>query len=151
MCCSCTKALRAAGAVLGAQLPGQKISLSYHIWTLHQGLYQHSESTRSLAGPFRWGLAQGGRSKSLGKALGVSWSPGFHLHPEDDNFSCAACRAISSLSLCSPSASELPGSGTVSSLSPLLSTAQRSEDIGLNFFRPRGGQICHGLLNVSNH
>lgn len=64
------------------------------------------------------GFAQGGRSKSPGKALGVSWSPGFHLYLEADDFSCIAFRAISSLSLCSPSASELPGSGTASSLSP---------------------------------
>lgn len=111
--------------VLGAQLPGQKISL-LHIWTLHQGLSQHRESSCSLAGSLHWGRAQGGRSKSLGKALGVSWSPGFHLHLEYDDFSCVTCRVISSLSLCSPSASELPGSGTVSSLSPLLSTETKT-------------------------
>lgn len=84
-------------------------------------------STSTGRAPTAWLdlFAQGGWSKSLGKALGVSWSPGFHLHLENDDFSCAACRAISSLSLCSPFASGLPGSGSVSSLSPLLSTDQR--------------------------
>lgn len=62
----------------------------------------------------------GHQGKALGTVLGVVWSPGLRLYLVDcDFFSCAACRAMSSLALCSPSPpSESPVPRTASFLSP---------------------------------